>query len=76
MIYPDFIIETPSGVRHIEDKDKGVVWLLQFPEDKLVGSEWTPFAWPGGYEIHYYTKDGGRAMLPVCQREPGPDPGR
>lgn len=59
MIYPDFIIETPGGVRHSMGKEEGVVWLPQFPEDKLVGSEWTPFSWPGGYEIHYHTKDGG-----------------
>lgn len=67
-IYPDFIIETPGGIRHTMDKDKGTAWLLQFPEDKLVGSEWTAYTWPGGYEVHYYTKDWG-VLCHQCANE-------
>ena len=32
--------------------------LLQF-EPKPGKLQWPSWAWPGGYEIHYYAKDGG-----------------
>lgn len=59
MIHPDSIIETKLGGRHILEHDKVEGWLDQFPGDKVIAKEWTPFAWPGGYELHYHTKDGG-----------------
>ena len=31
----------------------------QFPDFTFSHLEWQSYAWPGGYEIHYITKDGG-----------------
>lgn len=59
MIKPDSIIQTPAGGRHVIDADKAQDWLKQFPGDRVIAQEWPFYAWPGGYEIHYYTKDGG-----------------
>ena len=33
--------------------------LAQFPDMTFSHLEYDSYAWPGGYEIHYYTKDGG-----------------
>lgn len=33
--------------------------MIQFPEFTFSHLEWEPYAWAGGYEIHYYVKDGG-----------------
>ncbi len=59
MIYPNTLIESPNGSHWSFDKEKAEGWLKQFPEDKVTGHEWEAYAWPGGYEIHYLTKDGG-----------------
>lgn len=31
--------------------------------------EWSKFAWPGGYEIHYYAKDGGVLCVDCANKE-------
>lgn len=59
MIKPDSIIQTPAGGRHVMDADKAQDWIKQFPGDRVIAQEWPFYAWPGGYEIHYYTKDRG-----------------
>jgi hypothetical protein len=33
--------------------------LIGCNHDAYLGMRWPSYGWPGGYEIHYYTKDGG-----------------
>jgi hypothetical protein len=42
-----------------EPADNAREVLDQFPDMTFSHLEWESWAWPGGYEIHYYTVDGG-----------------
>lgn len=42
--------ETPDRAREVLD---------QFPDMTFSHLEWASYVWPGGYEIHYYTRDSG-----------------
>ncbi len=42
-----------------ESTESARSWFAMFPDTQFTYLEWEPYAWPGGYEIHYITKDGG-----------------
>lgn len=42
-----------------EPADNAREVLDQFPDMTFSHPEWEAWSWPGGYEIHYYTVDGG-----------------
>lgn len=42
-----------------ESADNARQVLDQFSDFTFSHIEWQAYAWPGGYEIHYYAKDGG-----------------
>lgn len=67
-ITPDFVLEYEAGGLTTMPWDKAVGWVAQFPYDKIVGVEWPAYAWPGGYEIHYITEDGG-VLCHQCANE-------
>lgn len=43
----------------VESTDSARNWVDTWPDVKFERMEYEPYAWPGGYEIHYYTDDGG-----------------
>ena len=46
-------------IRWYEPGERAREILDQFPDFAFSHLEWQAYAWPGGYEIHYYAKDGG-----------------
>lgn len=42
-----------------EPTDRARELLEQFPGMAFSHLEWPAYGWPGGYELHYYAKDGG-----------------
>ena len=42
-----------------ETADRARELLEQFPDFSFSHLFWDGYAWPGGYEIHYITQDGG-----------------
>ena len=64
MTQPTHILLQPSPmdgkpIRWYEPGERAREILDQFPDFTFSHLEWQAYAWPGGYEIHYYTKDGG-----------------
>ena len=59
----------PNHVLHQPSQGKPIPWyepgerareiLNQFPDFTFSHLEWEPYAFPGGYELHYITKDNG-----------------
>jgi len=58
-IHPHHIINSTSGLRFSLSMGEARDWFKQFPNDSFSHLEWGSHAWPGGYEIHYHTKDFG-----------------
>lgn len=59
---PNHVLLQPSMGRPIpwyEQPERAKELLEQFPEFTFSHLEWESYAWPGGYELHYYTKDCG-----------------
>ena len=46
-------------IKWYEPADNAREVLDQFPDMTFSHLEWEAYSWPGGYEIHYYTVDGG-----------------
>lgn len=63
MIEYHYMWKGPSGLEHksYELGPPGQVpeSAVPYPDTTFLHLEWPRWAWPGGYEIHYYTKDCG-----------------
>lgn len=68
-IFPDVVIEDEHGSKFYKQPQEATVWLAQFTGDRVVGHQWQSYAWPGGYEIHYITKDGWGVLCHQCANE-------
>lgn len=61
-IHPRHVLLQPSTSQPIpwyEYEPNARTVLDQFPDFTFSHLEWPSYAWPGGYEIHYLTKDCG-----------------
>ena len=58
-IFPDVVIEDEHGSKFYKQPQEATAWLAQFMGNRVVGHQWESHAFPGGYEIHYITADGG-----------------
>lgn len=45
--------------KYYESANSARSFMRLMPQVQFSHLEWLSYAWPGGYELHYYTKDGG-----------------
>lgn len=57
-IDPVHIFITQGGIP-MEVEGNSAKWWDEQVDTKFSHLEWPKYSWPGGYEIHYYTVDGG-----------------
>lgn len=71
MCNPNHVLYQPSvgaPIPWYESADKAREVLGLFPDFTFSHLEWEAFAFPGGYEIHYYTEGGG-TLCHQCANE-------
>ena len=62
------LINEGAGSLWYEPAARARELLEQFPDFTFSHLEWPSYAWPGGYEIHYYAKDSG-VLCHKCANE-------
>ena len=63
---PEHVLISPYGTRFYEPKDSAENMVKHGCTFSHL--EWPSWAWPGGYPIAYYTRDGG-CLCPSCANE-------